>query len=305
MFTRVYQAINGTVELYTTATNHKEAIDWARLSTSEIAKELNDKSMEEIFTNSKDAYDKLAVQPDWKPHTLAQRIENLITPEKPIFHSRRKQVVMSYELENDIEERTQRNPTTNATNNTTTVSKTWKTTTAEAPLPTPPQDEKTNETKSTGTQKVGTNKYKVAAAEQDNRMRNIEKNIATMINIQQHAQGVIQEELQTIKNHQDATKEALEAVVEAVAMNQRHIQANKKETDNTLKMFRASLVLLDQAMDKTHSSESPPRKISRPTIPPEDHNMSNDNNSDSDSFGSISTNAPKSDDKMKVVAGGN
>jgi hypothetical protein len=82
MFTRIYHPNNGTIELYLPATNHKEAIDWARLSTSEIAKELNDKSMEEIFTNPKDAYDKMAVQPDWKPHTLAKRIEQLVTPEK-------------------------------------------------------------------------------------------------------------------------------------------------------------------------------------------------------------------------------
>jgi hypothetical protein len=58
---RIYQPKNGTIELYTPATNHKESIDWARLLTSEIAKELNDKSMEEIILNPKDAFDKMAV----------------------------------------------------------------------------------------------------------------------------------------------------------------------------------------------------------------------------------------------------
>jgi hypothetical protein len=49
-------------------------MDWAQLSTSKIAKELNNKSMEEVFINPQDAYDKLAVQPDWKPHTLGKRM---------------------------------------------------------------------------------------------------------------------------------------------------------------------------------------------------------------------------------------
>jgi hypothetical protein len=80
MFHRIYQAQNGTVELYVTSGHHKEAIDWARLSTSEIAKELSDHSMPEVFIDPKDAFDKLAVQPDWKPHTLGKRIEHLNPP---------------------------------------------------------------------------------------------------------------------------------------------------------------------------------------------------------------------------------
>jgi hypothetical protein len=100
MFSTIYKPKNGTIELYTTIANHKEAIDWARLSTSDIAKELNDKSMEEIFINPKDAYDKLAVQPDWKPHTLAKQIENLVTPDTIKNQGRRKIVAMSYDQEN-------------------------------------------------------------------------------------------------------------------------------------------------------------------------------------------------------------
>jgi hypothetical protein len=81
MFSRVYQAQNGSVELYSLTKNHKGAIDWARLSTSEIAKEVSDKSMKEIFLDHQDALDKMAVQPDWKPYTLAKQIEQLATPE--------------------------------------------------------------------------------------------------------------------------------------------------------------------------------------------------------------------------------
>lgn len=83
-FSHVYQAQNGTVELYTPTANHKDAINWARLSTSEIAKELNGKSMEEIFINPNDVYDKLAVQPEWKPHTLVKQIKHQVTPEHQI-----------------------------------------------------------------------------------------------------------------------------------------------------------------------------------------------------------------------------
>ena len=108
MFTRVYQACNGTVELYVQTVHHKEAMDWARLSTSEIAKELNDKSMEEVFLKPQDAYDKLAVQPDWKPHTLGKRIEHLVTPEgtKKTNYTRKQMVTLSYDKENTQDQTT-------------------------------------------------------------------------------------------------------------------------------------------------------------------------------------------------------
>ena len=77
MFTRIHEAVYGLVELYTTPTNHKEAIDWARLATSEIAKELNDESMAATFLDIEEAENALATNPDWTPHTLAKRIENL------------------------------------------------------------------------------------------------------------------------------------------------------------------------------------------------------------------------------------
>ena len=100
MFSRVYQAQISLVEFYTPIENYKEAIDWARLWTSEIAKELNDKSMIEVFIDRQDAFDKMAVQPDWKPHTLAKRIEQLVTPETVKYKSRRRHVTMTYTSEN-------------------------------------------------------------------------------------------------------------------------------------------------------------------------------------------------------------
>ena len=187
MFSRVYQVQNGLVELYTPTENHKEAIDWARLSTSASAKELNDKSMAEIFINPKDALEKMAVQPDWKPHTLAKRIEQLVTPETIKYQSRRRQVAMSYTSENTQEKEKQRSKnkqrkdknktkeaTKETTNSATTITepkKAWTQLDRSITMTAATQEEGTDETTTTNQQKAGTNKYKVAAAAQDKRMK--------------------------------------------------------------------------------------------------------------------------------------
>jgi hypothetical protein len=262
--------------------------------------------MGEIFTSTQDAYDKLAVQPAWKPHTLAKRIEQLETPTTTRYHGRRKQVAMSYERENVMKEAKQRssNRLPNGSNNIN-EQKAWTSATTGTPATTTTQTEP-EETTNSNTQKHGANKYKIAAETQDQRMKKMESNIETIIRLQQQTKAEMQDDMTRVKDHQDATKVALVAVFETVTENRKQIEANKKETDNTLRMFRASLALLDQAMDKPSGAESPPRKISRPTIPPEDKHMSNEEESDSDSLGSISINlAPKSDDQMHVVAGGN
>ena len=67
-------------------------------------------------------------------------------------------------------------------------------------------------------------------------------------------------------------------------------------------------MLLDLAMDKPSSTESPRRKNPRPTLPPEQTNMSVNNNSDEESYETVQpkpNTAPKSDDEMRVAAGGN
>jgi hypothetical protein len=91
MFTRIHEAQNGLVELYMTPANHKEAIDWAGLATSEIAKELSDKSMEEVFIDVQDTNNKLTRNPDWTPHTLAKRVKHLTPSESPQQTRRRAQ----------------------------------------------------------------------------------------------------------------------------------------------------------------------------------------------------------------------
>jgi hypothetical protein len=328
MFTRIYHPTNGTIELYTPAKNHKEAIDWARLSTSEIAKELNDKSMEAIFTNPKDAYDKMAVQPDWKPHTLAKRIEQLVTPEKVKNQNRRRQVAMSYATDDtkvEEEKKNNRNKQWNEKNKNkdkgTSDEKNNKTPVAETPnawnppertitmTATTTQDEEgVEETQNINLPKFGINKYKAAAAAQDKRMQKIEANLEIMIKLQQQTQTEMQEEMKDLKNHQTGTKAVLEAVVESCSKNRQQLEDHKKDTDNRLQKFRESLLLLDLAMDKPSSTESPRRKNPRPTLPPEETSMSVDDNSDEESDGNAQpkqTPAPKSDDQTRVAAGGN
>ena len=329
MFSRIYQAKHGTIELYTPTMNHKEALDWARLSTSEIAKELNDKSMVEIFVNPEDAIEKLALQPDWKPHTLAKRIEHLVTSETVKYQGRRKQVAMNYAPENtQVETRkttyrsqqwkdTKNNKdSTTATTNTITPNtneqkKTWKPIERETVMVTTTQEEETDEPTNKNIPKFGVNKYKAAAAAQDQRMQKIEENLEIMIKLQHQAQTELKTEMLDLKQNQHGTNGVLEAVVKSCDRNRMQIASYKKETDNTLRQFRESLALLDQLMpQQTNKNESPRRKIRRPTLPPEEPNMSVEENSDDESDApASSTNnshqAPKSDDEMKVAAGGN
>jgi hypothetical protein len=51
----------------------------------------------------------MAVQLDWKPHTLAKRIEQLVMPDMAKQQSRRKHVAMSYRAEITIAELTKKN----------------------------------------------------------------------------------------------------------------------------------------------------------------------------------------------------
>jgi hypothetical protein len=65
--------------------------------------------MAEVFINPIDAFDKMAVQLDWKPHMLAKRIKQLVTPETVKYQSQRRQVAMTYTSENTQTEEKKRN----------------------------------------------------------------------------------------------------------------------------------------------------------------------------------------------------
>jgi hypothetical protein len=49
--------------------------------------------------------DKMAVQPDWKPHTLGNRIQYLKEPATIKKQIKRRQVAISYGVENTMEEK--------------------------------------------------------------------------------------------------------------------------------------------------------------------------------------------------------
>jgi hypothetical protein len=74
--------------------------------------------------------------------------------------------------------------------------------------------------------------------------------------------------------------------------------------------FRKSIALFDSMMTtpKQQQSDSPRCKMPRPSLPPEEDNMkiAKDSKEEQDSNNKTTNNkAPKSDDKMKVAAGGN
>jgi hypothetical protein len=332
MFTRVYQAENGTVEMYVESGQHKEAMDWARLSTSEIAKELNDTSMEEVFVNPKDAYDKYAIQPEWKPHTLGKRIEQYNPPEITQKKYVRKQpVALSYGIENTKDEpkktkanyqkRNDKEQSKEAATTTNAVSPEKEIEQPQKPRPTAPvkkwgpppetitmtatQSEEESTITPSNLPKFGHNKYKVAAAAQDKRMQNIEESMKAMLTLQRETKT----EMEKFKTFQGETIETVHSIMEAVEEQGIEAKKSQKETDAKLKQFRSALALFDGMMNNHQGrNESPRRKNPRPTIPPEDNDMNIAEQSDTeDSFASIhsTTTAPKSDDEMTVAAGGN
>jgi hypothetical protein len=144
----------------------------------------------------------------------------------------------------------------------------------------------------------------VAAAAQSKRMQNIEETLQEMLNLQKEAKV----EMTKFKDFQVETIDAVQSIMDEVEAQGATAKKNKADTDDKLMQFRQSLALFDNMMnDSKQQKESPPRKMSRPSLPPETIHMNNAEESDEESDQSMhSTNtAPKSDDKTKVVAGGN
>ena len=81
MFTRVYSAIDGHVELHVQKHNFKEANDWARLATSQVAGQLNDESIAKVFIDPDEAMCAYSIAPEWKPHSLAAKVAALAEPQ--------------------------------------------------------------------------------------------------------------------------------------------------------------------------------------------------------------------------------
>ena len=96
MFNRVYPPESGVVELQTASENLTEAIDWARLATSEIGKQLNATSMSLVFQDPEQASQLTETQPDWKPHQLGKKVATYEEPDYVQQRRRRAVVTMDF-----------------------------------------------------------------------------------------------------------------------------------------------------------------------------------------------------------------
>jgi hypothetical protein len=264
MFTRIYEARNGLVELYVKPQHHKEAIDWARLATSEIAKELSDRSMKEIFVDVEDATNQLATQPDWKPHTLSQRVEHLKPSESPQQTRRRQPVAISYATTNTEKKVTEKKKNAKVKKDTTAnnskavgTQATVKSTTNLAwmipgTIDSAPQSEAKEHSKTVS--KLGSNKYKIAHAAQDERMDHFEASIEAMAKASTNMKddpriGRLEEAMAalikaTSAKTDDPRIDKLESSIEAIAQSQHNtVEAIKQviEGQGETKAFVRSL----------------------------------------------------------------
>ena len=153
--------------------------------------------------------------------------------------------------------------------------------------------------------KFGQNKYKVAAAAQNKRMQNIEETLHEMLSLQKEAKV----EMTKFKDFQVETIDAVQSIMDEVEAQEVTAKENKAETDEKLMQFRKLIALFDSMMNtpKQQKSESPRRKMPRPSLPPKDSNMkiAEESNRESDQSMHSNNTAPRSNDIKKVVAGGN
>ena len=94
MFTRVYCAVGGVVELHVHKESFKEAIEWVRLATSEIALQLSEDKMGEVFLDPKTAQETIATNPEWKPHSLSAIVDTFPEPTTTPQSSRRRRAIV-------------------------------------------------------------------------------------------------------------------------------------------------------------------------------------------------------------------
>ena len=290
MFTRIHEAFNGLVELYVKPEHHKEAIDWARLATSEIAKELSDRSMREIFIDVEDANNQLATNPDWKPHTLSQRVEHLNPSELPLRARRRPPVAITYATSN-AEKADEKKKDTRIKNNrrqktlpkdpTTTASTVLQSTKQEWIIASTVAKQSPGiEPKPKEALKLGVNKYKIATALQDQRMDNLEaavaaiekastlyKDDARITTIEQNIASIAKfqrntaEAIKQVEQGQGETKAFVRELTEKVKYNKKQADEDHKIMTDAMKLFHDNLVQSQTMINALQRvSESPTRK---------------------------------------------
>ena len=324
MFTRIHEACNGLVELYVKPENHKEVIDWARLATSEIMKELSDKSINEIFIDVEDANNQFATNPEWKPHTLSQRVEHLTPSETPYQARRRSPVAITYGTANSEKEIEQKQPSKakketkgkRSSNTNTESGNTGGAVTTKANTTWMIPSNSTG-TKSTGTpadtsklttKTLGANKYKIASAAQDQRMDKIEEAVEAIAiasknqkedpriaSLEQHIASIAQsqneanEALKKVLAGQGETKKFVKELTQKVKYNKKQADEDHKIMTDAMKMFHDNLVhsqtMINALQRGATAAESPTRK-KRATSKQQQDKLT-DHDSDESSFNSV------------------
>ena len=312
MFTRIHEARNGLVELYMTPSNHKEVIDWARLATSEIAKELSDTSIYEVFIDVQDANNQLATNPDWTPHTLAKRVEHLTPSELPQQTRRRAPVAITYATANSekppAKKKTEQAKKGATSNNPSTVktppAKTSDNLAWAIASTTAAKREVTEPEKPRETTKAGVNKYKVATAAQDQRMDKIEAAIEAIalsstkqqedprIKIMEmHIESIAKSQCNTVKainqviQGQGETKAFVKELTKKVKYNKKQADEDHKIMTAAMKLFHDNLVQLQTMINALQRGRDSPTRKKRATSQ-QRTSTNSDHDSDESSFNS-------------------
>ena len=260
MFTRVYGAVQGVVELHTDKDNIKEAIEWTRLAKKEIAGQLNEASMHEVFEDTEAALDAMESMPAWKPHSLSARVEMMEEPSETVQQARRRRETVSMDYaKNNKKKNTAIGKEKKAANKRDTKRSSTTTTTNDNGTPTawdgygPPskinagvnhyKQQETEDENGMDTDKPTTkpaanratpttaNRYKSMAEENKQRIGDLEKAMEKIAT----AHATTDATIHAMAEGQHKTNENIDHIVKAVVENRK--DADDKH-ENTLAMWQ-------------------------------------------------------------------
>lgn len=273
MFTRVYSAVNGVVELHVKKENIKEATDWARLATSEIASELNDHSMIEVFINPHEAMESIGDNPEWKPHSLGAKIDKLAEPTATtIPRQRREQVNMDYAKTNEkrnnnaaktsnknkgaTKQDNRRKADEKIATTAATVSKNYVVAPKFACNSKKAADSDDEDmelepmTDDTSKPKAGINKYKQAAAANEQRIGKLEEQMVKIMTNQKDANSNIDK---LVAGHKTSANN-IDKLIVATAANKRDADRKYEESGRIMFEFQSSMKNIEQMLGCMKSS---------------------------------------------------
>ena len=283
MFTRVYGAVNGVVELHSTKDNIKEATDWARLANSEIGRLTNEEGMHAVFMHPEEALDAMESLPAWKPHSLSARIELLAEPAELTQTPRRNRRIVSIDYAK-INKTKKANATTAAAKKQAKTRTTARNTSEHMPTnvnathpawcgfgppstmakanmtnqdatydtATPDTDDMEISTFTPATQttsKQGVNKYKKAAEETEKRLWNIEESLIKLSDSQQQANTT----MTNLSIAQRVNANKVNIAAESVDKLVKIVTDNKEDADDKYKAAAATMGKVAGQQDEAHS----------------------------------------------------